>query len=227
MKKTLNANTLKIIAIIAMLADHIAFGFLSPVSPFYYVLRIIGRITAPVMCFFIAEGFYHTRSVGKYMLRLFIFAVISHVPYRLLFEPKNPLTSSIMLPLFLGLCALWLYKNTNIKKPLAYLGMLACFILSYTSDWSCMPVFFILLFGIFHENRHDALVRFAVVCAVFGITATIVTPAEWYMFGVLLSIPLLSMYSEELGKKIKALKWGFYVFYPAHMLLLFAIRYFI
>ncbi|MBQ9949312.1 MAG: hypothetical protein IJO93_01150 [Clostridia bacterium] len=47
------------------------------------------------------------------------------------------------------------------------------------------------------------------------------------MFGVFLSVPLLSMYSGELGKKIKALKWGFYVFYPAHMLLLFAIRYFI
>ena len=83
MKKTLDANQLKLIAIFAMTVDHIAWllfpGYAKGALP--VVMHIIGRLTCPIMCYFIAEGYYHTRDLNRYTLRLFVFAVISHFAY--------------------------------------------------------------------------------------------------------------------------------------------------
>ena len=78
--KKLNANHLKMIAIVAMTIDHIADIIYPsfPANPVAIVMHMIGRLTAPIMWFFIAEGFYKTRSLKKYFFRLLLFAVISH-----------------------------------------------------------------------------------------------------------------------------------------------------
>ena len=65
-----NANQLKLIAIIAMVVDHCAVVFVSDSSSVMWLLRMIGRMTAPIMCFFIAEGYFHTSNLKKYMGRL-------------------------------------------------------------------------------------------------------------------------------------------------------------
>ena len=74
----LDSNMLKLIAIAAMTADHIAWllfpGY--PTDPLPIILHIIGRLTCPIMCFFIAEGYHYTRDIKKYTARLFVFAVI-------------------------------------------------------------------------------------------------------------------------------------------------------
>ena len=65
MKKSWNANTIKVIAILAMTIDHIAWllfpGY--PKEPLPLLMHILGRITCPIMCYFIAEGYHHTRDV--------------------------------------------------------------------------------------------------------------------------------------------------------------------
>ena len=81
--KKLNSNYLKLIAIIAMTIDHVA-DLLYPGMPpsiISNLFHIIGRLTAPIMFFFICEGFYHTKDIKKYIKRLFIFAIISHFAY--------------------------------------------------------------------------------------------------------------------------------------------------
>lgn len=70
MKKGLNASTLKLIAIITMVIDHISWGFFDFYSWQGYMLHIIGRLTIPIMCFFIAEGFRKTHDLKKYILRM-------------------------------------------------------------------------------------------------------------------------------------------------------------
>ena len=79
----LDSNMIKLIAIIAMTVDHIAWAVFPgyPAALLPVVMHLIGRITCPVMCYFIAEGFHYTRDVRKYTARLFIFAVISHFAY--------------------------------------------------------------------------------------------------------------------------------------------------
>ncbi len=61
--RPLTANVLKYIAIAAMLIDHIAWSFVSDYSVLGQIMHVIGRLTAPIMCYFIAEGYYYTRNV--------------------------------------------------------------------------------------------------------------------------------------------------------------------
>ena len=77
-KIRLNANALKVIAIIAMTIDHFTDIFYPgfPISPEPLALHFIGRLTAPIMWFFVCEGYYYTRDARKYLQRLCIFAVI-------------------------------------------------------------------------------------------------------------------------------------------------------
>ena len=86
-KGLLNGFTIKIIAMISMLTDHTAAVFVNAEQHayLYEFLRGAGRIAFPVFCFMLVEGFMHTGDVKKYLLRLFIFAVISEIPFDLAF----------------------------------------------------------------------------------------------------------------------------------------------
>ena len=81
MKKILDANKIKFIAIIAMTIDHLTWAFFPGLQTVWYVmlLHIIGHLTAPIMWFFIAEGCHYTKDARKYIGRLFLFALIVSV----------------------------------------------------------------------------------------------------------------------------------------------------
>ena len=104
----LSAAELKIIAIIAMTGDHLAWAFLPTVSLPAFFLHLLGRTAMPVMCFFIAEGYRHTHSVPRYALRLGFFALVSAVPFSY-FDTGTLLGSpfSVLYTLLLGLLAIW------------------------------------------------------------------------------------------------------------------------
>ena len=79
-KCSLNRNHLKYFVIILMLMDHLII-FIPLTSPLATVVSFFSRLTAPTMALFIAEGYFYTRNLNKYMKRLFIFAIISYIPY--------------------------------------------------------------------------------------------------------------------------------------------------
>lgn len=113
MKVGLDSFTLKIIALITMIIDHIgAFLF-----PQYILLRVIGRISFPIFAFLIVEGFYHTSNLKRYMMRLAAFAVISEVPFDLLqagkileFDHQN-----VFFTLFIGVLLMYVYEGPYSK----------------------------------------------------------------------------------------------------------------
>ncbi|MGO2315384.1 MAG: TraX family protein [Pseudolactococcus laudensis] len=83
-KLSIDAYTLKIIAIIAMTLDHIGGTFENHLSPTARVLLMTpGGLTFPIMAFLLVEGYQHTRSVQKYGQRLLIFAFVALIPYML------------------------------------------------------------------------------------------------------------------------------------------------
>ena len=118
--KGLSGTTIKFIAIAAMLIDHIAWVFVPTYSVFGQIMHVIVRITASIMCFFVAEGYYYTKNVKKYVLRLAIFALISHVPF-IFFETENISilgNTGVIYTLCLSLIALIAYhkiKNRLLK----------------------------------------------------------------------------------------------------------------
>jgi hypothetical protein len=86
----ISSNKIKLLAIIAMTIDHFAWTFFPGFrTDWIIVLHIIGRITAPIMIYFIAEGCHYTKNIKKYIFRLFVLAVVSHFSYKLLLTPGN------------------------------------------------------------------------------------------------------------------------------------------
>lgn len=83
--KGLSGNALKVIAIVAMTIDYLAWvgveTYEQAETPLQIFLHIIGRLTAPMMIFFVAEGYYHTHNFQRYLLRLAILAVVSHFAF--------------------------------------------------------------------------------------------------------------------------------------------------
>lgn len=76
-RRSLDSNAIKLIAILAMTVDHIAWAVFPgyPRAALPLLMHLIGRITCPIMCYFIAEGFHYTHDVRKYTARLFLFAL--------------------------------------------------------------------------------------------------------------------------------------------------------
>ena len=244
--KILNSNQLKLIAIIAMTVDHIAWamfdGYPSALLPL--VMHIIGRLTCPIMCYFIAEGYHYTRNINKYTFRLFAFAFISHFAYIFAsndfvdFKSFIPFyygnflnQTSVMWSLAWGLVMLRIADSKRIKSIYKVLLVILICIITLPSDWSCIAALCIMAIG---TNRGDfrkqmswmifyvalySLVYFFAIDKAYGIL----------QMGVVLSIPVIAMYNGKRGKNPKInkfMKWFFYIFYPAHLFVIGLINYF-
>jgi hypothetical protein len=238
MKQRLSASDLKILAVIAMTADHTAMLFADRYSIFYYVMRLFGRLTAPLMTFLLVEGYRHTRSRRKYLLRLCVFACITQpVYYRFLFGmfPENAVhflthwnvlyTFAVSLLLMLLLDS----KKIQTASGLIQLGVLIS--LSYFGDWSYLiPAWTIIFFCYYKRDTKKMVVLFALASVALQ---TLVYLKEFdsfalftFQYGTLFSLVPISMYNGQRGNiRHKNLnRWFFYIFYPAHMIVLMAVQ---
>ena len=233
----LTANSLKVVAMALMFVDHFAVVFLPPDSILRAALRFFGRIVAPVICFLIAEGYRHTSNRRRYVTRLLVFAAISHVPFNLAFGyPLLPSAGRIFPPtgviwaLAMGLVALGAVKSERLHVALKPVAVLACCAAAYTANWNFVAVLWIVAFGVFGGNPGRRILAFhavGIVCYLlpaflrFALSEDGLPP--FYQTGIFLFVPFLAMYNGRLGKKSKATAMFFYVFYPAHLLLLFVL----
>lgn len=227
------ANTLKIIAIMAMLIDHIAWRFVPTATPLGIIMHIIGRLTMPIMCFFIAEGFFHTRNKRKYAIRLLLFAIISQIPfayqqsghilpqYHNLFDAIESI--NVIFTLFLGLIALWVCKS-NLHKAKKVLLVIGCCVLAMACDWALFGVLYVLAFGLNRANFKRQAAWFSAVTVFMVTGSAIMSTEQLFQVGVLLSLPLLYLYNGKRGGYAWS-KWAFYVFYPLHLLILGLIKF--
>ena len=158
--KKLNSNHLKIIAIIAMTIDHTA-DLLYPGMPNALIpnlFHIIGRITAPIMFFFICEGFHYTKNLKKYITRLFIFAIISHFAYcfafginMIPFKTGIFNQTSIMWTLAWSVVALYIVNGqTKLKEYQKWILVILLNIITLPADWSSIGLMIILFM---YDNR--------------------------------------------------------------------------
>ncbi len=241
--KGLNANILKYIAAAAMLIDHIGWAFVQTNTVMGQAMHLIGRFTAPIMCYFIAEGYYHTKNIEKYLLRLGIFAAILHYPFviaelfqgnRIQFinglifvKPQFSITnSSVIFTLFLGLCALTIWK-TQKNSVLKIISVIGICIASLFGDWMFFGVLWVLGFGIFKGNLKKQLIFYYIVAAleIAGIvlpkllSGAPVSNVIWQS-GLLIAPLFILLYNGKRGSAHPFNKWFFYVFYPLHLLII-------
>jgi len=238
-KQGLTTNDLKSIAIVAMTMDHVAMAFIPSNTVIYQLFRVVGRLTIVIMCYMIVEGYNHTHNMKKYLARMFMFAIVSHVPYVFfhtgkisLFFGENRFQTSVMWPLFLGLVLLCIWNNDKFKKPYKIILLILMCVLAMPGDWSIFAVLWIWGFGIFYGNRKKQMIFYGVLAMftalvsaiMWGMSETNLWYKEIFQFGLLCAIPVLLKYNGKLGK-CKHTKWIFYIYYPIHMIILGIIVY--
>lgn len=231
-KKGLNSNQIKFIAIIAMTIDHVTWLLFPGFQKIWWVmaLHVIGRLTAPIMWFFMAEGFHYTRNVKKYILRLFVFAVISHFAFNFAggipFIPNGMFNmTSVMWSLAWSVVLMVIFTTEKLTKwAKIVLIILICFI-TFPSDWSTVaamcPVFLYLHRDDFKKQSLTLLIWTAIYASVYFIFMD--KPYGILQMATLLSLPILKQYNGERGQW-KGMKWFFYLYYPAHLIVIGIIR---
>lgn len=232
--KGLNATQIKTIAIVAMLIDHIAWSFVGTYTVLGQIMHIIGRLTAPIMCYFIAQGYIHTRSFKKYLGRLIIFALISHIPFVLESTGKiKVFPFSVMYTLTLGLLAIYAYDKIK-NKTLRWIVIIIIGILSLPGDWMFFGIAFCMIFYIYRDNFKKqciGIISIGLFEMILIMVATAVTRGNLltavlenlFQMSIILSLPILNLYNKERGGN-KVARMGFYIFYPLHLLIIALIK---
>jgi hypothetical protein len=236
----LNGNMLKIIAALSMLCDHIGYMLFPKVT----ILRIIGRIAFPIFAFMVAEGCRYTRNRLRHFLSIFILGVVMQVVMTLAGEGD---VMNIFLTFSLSILLVYaldeIKKMIFVKKSRLYLILLsligfvfACILACECAEklnmdygtFGCLAPLFASLF--FCRDGYPSILKKLDILPVHILTTY--TVLIWHALDsggvqiyVLLAIPLLLLYS---GKRGKAnLKYFFYAFYPAHMVIIYFIKMFL
>lgn len=185
----------------------------SAISIIYSITRLIGRLAFPIYCFLIVEGFFHTKNIKKMILTLGLFAIISEIPFNLALSDtiKYPSAQNVFVTLFLGVVAMQITKilvkkyGFNGKFYGLFLAVAIAYVNEYIGgDYGYYGIFFIIiLYNLRFERTYQAIAAFALGIA---------------QYSAALSSLLIYQYNGQRGRQPK---YFFYIFYPAHLLLLY------
>ena len=245
-KRGITGSTLKLIALAAMLIDHIGAVILEPVifqsasaynglmvgTDLLYIDQIlrltIGRIAFPIYCFLLIEGFQKTSNRCRYAGRLLLFAIVSEVPFDLAIADTWLSTNyqNVFFTLFLGfvvMIGVEKVKEFNLSKwitGILGIGILFAGMLAadlLNTDYGGYGVLCIAVLYFFRGDRKKQI-----------LAGSIAFVAGDYLYhGSLTELlaPLgfipVAFYNGERGLK---LKYVFYLFYPIHLLVLYGVR---
>ncbi len=233
----LNRDVIKYIAMITMLLNHIAHVFLTQGTVLHEVFEDVGYFTAPVMCYFLVEGYAYTRSKCRYGMRLLIFTVISQLPFYLALRLGTvglPFTMNMFYTLFCSF--LILVAREKIANPRwrgAVCGMLI--LVTIIGDWQIFAAFLVYLLAEDWGDKKKMMQHYCVIALVYclfitrnymwenyGLPASIFHGILGCMGIVAAGVTVLFLYNgkrAEHGRNFS--KWFFYIFYPAHLLILY------
>ena len=229
----MNRDQIKFLAIITMTCNHIANIFLTPGTLLFEVMIDIGYFTAITMCYFLVEGYGYTHDKKKYGERLLLFGAISFIPFCLAF---GMVQMNMLCTLFLCFLILKVMEMSTLKWE-KWIVILILIFVSLYSDWALLAPVFTILFAKSKENRIKTAISFGIGACLFAgfnylsnlesmSTGSALIHALCSGIGpVVAGIIILFCYN---GKKSnhagKASKWFFYIYYPAHLLFLWAVH---
>ena len=206
--KGLSGSAMKVIALVAMTVDHIAYYLMEHGTLQYDVMRMVGRMAFPIFAFLLVEGYSHTRSTGKYALNLLAFALISEIPWWLL---NHDNTHNVFFTLLFGLVAIDLITRTG-NKPLLWCVIIAS--ICGNATWLHVDYEYssILLICAFHFFQPDKVMK-CLLATLF-----------MYQYGVVglwLGLAVILCYNGQRGFiKGQYAKYLCYAYYPLHLYLL-------
>jgi hypothetical protein len=220
---------IKIIAILAMVLDHIKFAIPQTNN---FITEYFGRMSYPLFAFVLVEGYLHTSNKKRYAIRLFIFAIISQIPF-MLFRSLIGINEwkmlNIMFTLLLGFSVIYIYENFNNKIFANLLAILiAIFGAIIKVDYGWYGIGFIYLFYFF-RNFKSAYLPSIICLSIFYYFSKYkmnMFKVDIYLQILFICLSLIPIYLYN-GKKGRGMKYFFYCFYPVHLILLYLINFFI
>lgn len=241
---TFSADLLKLTAMITMFIDHIGAGILEylivhvPMSGHTYetlitidqVLRLIGRISFPLYCYLLVQGFLYTKSRLKYAGNLLIFAFLSEYPFDFMLSDSLDFSSlNVLFTLLIGLLTLWGIEKAGSKIILqvfiSIIGILAAAILH--TDYSWIGILLILSLYFLRRDRFlQCSISLIIFFLAFVFRSAGLYNSIWQAFlyqassKYTLIFPFWMIYRCNNRRYITKGKYFFYFFYPAHLLLL-------
>ena len=215
---------LKIIAIIAMTTDHASTVFLNEGSDLYNICQFFGNFTIVIMCFFITQGLRYTRSVLKYGERLLLWAVISEIPFYLLFG----LQLNVLFTLFASLIIIYLLDRNGLLIALTALALF--FPISLICDWSIIAPVFTIIFYVLQKKQKEQLTLILIPASYFILRTILYAETQGEYIAGTISIFLASAIIYILRNKVEEQGRGriprlvFYAYYPMHLALIHGVK---
>lgn len=217
----MSSFSLKLVAVITMLTDHIGLILFPDIT----VLNMIGRIAFPLFAFLIAEGFLKTGDVKKYLLRLLLFAFISTPPYFFAFKVAE--VDNIGPNIFFTLTAGLLILIVLFKVRPIWFSVTLAAVIVYISEilrFEYGAYGIVLILACFLMLKRRVLGEIAVgVTNILGSFSALSSKIFSLQIFSLAAIPFMMLYNGKRGFTIN--KWWFYWFYPAHLFILAFIKF--
>lgn len=214
----LNTDTglLKLAAIILMVIDHVGYQLMGN----DIVMRSIGRLSFPIFAWCIVVGSEYTHDIKAYMKRMALFYFVSQPCYVLAFG-RQWTQHNIYLTLLLGLIAIWAIKDRQYwALPMT---LLAAYFMN--PNYGMNGVYVIILFYLVRGSKLLAALIMTAFCVYWGMDSQVLFNVGSFSVRLqslaMLSLPLIIIPTHT---NIKLNKYIFYAFYPAHLLIIYAIK---
>lgn len=229
----LNANQLRCLAVIFMLLDHLW----ATIVPGNFWMTCVGRLAFPIFAFQISEGFFHTHDRKRYQQRLLVFALLSEVPFDLMYGSTvfYPFHQNVLFTLLLGLLAVSSIDRARRERTakavvLSSLALLGILLLSVVGmvDYGWRGALTVVSFYALRGFPFAWLAQVAamILLNIVGFQGLLLPLFGWEIpaqgFAVFALVPIW-LYNGQLGRKNPVLQYGFYAFYPVHMLILYLV----
>ena len=210
----LSGSALKVIAVVSMTIDHIAYYILDQQlgmgdTWFYETMRCIGRFAFPIFAFLIIEGYYHTRHVGRYMAALLVTAIVAEIPWHLL---GNEGSHNVVFTLLLGLVVVFLIDHIHdaLWLMLMETALFSVIATMLNTDYTWHGICLMVVFYLFRKHRGLTLL--------FGFPLLM----EYGFLGSAIGLAIPLMYSGRRGfVRGRWMKYLFYIYYPLHLMIIF------
>ena len=239
MQVRLNTDTsfLKLVAMVTMLVDHMG----AILFPQYRIMRIIGRIAFPIYAYCITVGCVYTHDMLRYVKRIVLLALLVQPLYVVAMHHTTPAMyavsfaqdpiaavfnfyieswhdPSILLSLSLGLILLWTIRDRHLVLTAA--TFLLVWFLQGSLDYGIRGIYLMLLFFVFCQTPLVSLPLVLGYMIWWGLDG-----GGYTFFGLqfgtqmfaILALPLIYI---RTNTRIRINKWVFYLFYPAHLVLI-------
>ena len=217
-------DLLKLIAIIAMTADHVSSYLMENGTVAYNVCQFFGNFTIVIMSYFIVQGVKYTHSIKQYAVRMLIWAVISQFPYVLL---RHDFILNVLFTLLGSLIAIYILD----KKGLGYyfLVFIAFFPISLFSDWAFLPLIFTIIF--YEADKHDRkwlpiiLLPAVMFISRFLLSSDSISRYISEAIAFMLIAIVIYLFRDSTERKVKGIIPGlfFYAYYPVHLMIIWII----